>query len=214
MGGLAILLIVVFYIALAVWLVVRVVGWRRKTVVGLIAFLLPTADGYLGRKYVEHLCAKDGGLKIYRVVEGVEGVLGLAPDSSTLKRTGYRFIEYAGSFSDPQRAIRRIEQLPNGEVVESFDANPRASYQTRKDTVFRGLLTTGVAYDDYLVIERRTGESLARYREYRGGAGWAERFLGQFTGAGGAGGIECPRYGNHPGYEKLLLLVLKPTSLN
>ncbi|MGQ0509505.1 MAG: hypothetical protein ACT4P9_02740 [Betaproteobacteria bacterium] len=210
MGGLAILLIVVLYVALAVWLVVRAKGWRRKFAAGLIAFLLPTADGYIGRKYVEHLCAKDGGLKIFRVVEGVEGVLGLGPDRATLKRTGYRFIEYAGSFSDPKRAYRRLERLQDERYLEAFDTEAISKYEVLATRERFSAAIVQYAVSDDLVRDRQSAEVLARYRHIGGGAGWAERFLGQFTDAGGAGGISCPPYEERPGGERLAMMVLKP----
>lgn len=211
MGGLAILLIVVLYITLAAWLVVRAKGWWRKAAVGLIAFALPTADGYFGRKYVEHLCAKDGGLKVYRVVKDVEGVLGLAPDSQTLKRTGYRFIEYAGSFSDPKRAIRRIERLAEGQILEEFDAKPRARYAIERKlggTEF----PSNVAIADMQVRELASGEVIARFRKYSGGSGWAERFLASFTGAGYAQGTECAAPDQSMGPDELAMQALRPIS--
>lgn len=210
MGGLAILLIVVLYITLAVWLIVRMKGWRRKAVVGLIAFLLPTADGYLGRRYVEYLCAKDGGLKVYRVVKDVEGVLGLAPDSQTLKRTGYRFIEYAGSFSDPKRAIRRIERLPEGQILEGFDTKPRAKYAVEWKLGGTGF-PSNVAISDMQIRELASDEVMARFRKYSGGAGWAERFLASFTGAGYAQGTECAAPAQPIGPDELAIQALHAT---
>lgn len=210
MGGLAILLIGVLYIALAVWLIVRMKGWRRKAVVGLIAFLLPTADGYLGRKYVEHLCARDGGLKVFRVVKDVEGVLGLAPDRQTLKRTGYRFIELDRATVEPKRAYWRIERLPDGQVVEGFDSNPKAKYKVEK--IFGG---TGapfrVAISDLQIRALADGEVTARFRKYSGGAGWAERFLAHFTGAGYAQGVECAAPAQPVGPDELAMQSLHST---
>lgn len=212
MGGLAILLIVVLYITLAVWLVVRAKGWWRKVAVGLIAFALPTADGYFGRKYVEHLCAKDGGLKVYRVVKDVEGVLGLAPDSQTLKRTGYRFVEIERAAVDPKRAYRRLERLPDESILEAFDAAPMASYEVFSTHEQVAATIVRYAVSDDIVRDRKSAEVLVRYRHYGGGAGWAERFLGQFTDAGGAGGVSCPPYEDRPGGERLAMLVLKPVN--
>lgn len=209
MGGLAILLIVVFYISLAVWLVARVKGWGRRAVVGVIAFLLPTADGYLGRKYVEHLCAKDGGLKVYRVVEGVEGVLGLAPDSQTLKRTGYRFVEINRATVDPKRAFWRIERMPDGRIQEGFDAKPRAKYAIEGRLGGTGF-PMDVAISDMQVRELESGEVTARFRKYSGGAGWAERFLSQFTGAGYAQGTECKAPAHPVGPDELAMRALRP----
>lgn len=214
MGGLAILLIVVLYITLAVWLVVRVKGWRRKAAVGLIAFVLPTADGYFGRKYVEHLCAKDGGLKVYRVVQGVEGVLGLAPNRGTLQRTGYRFIEIGRAAADPNRTYRRIERLPDERFLEEFDSAPKAKYEIVSMHERISGVVVRYAISDDLVRDRQSAEVLVRYRRYGGGAGWAERFLGQFTDAGGAGGISCPPYEERPGGERLVLMGLMPAVAN
>lgn len=209
MGGLAILLIVVLYIALAVWLVVRAKGWWRRSVVGLIAFLLPTADGYLGRKYVEHLCAKDGGLQVYRVVKDVEGVLGLAPDSQTLKRTGYRFVEIDRATVDPKRAFWRIERMSDGQIQEGFDTKPKAKYTIEKKLGGTGF-PTRVAISDMQVRELASGEVTARFRKYSGGAGWAERFLAQFTGAGYAQGTECGAPAHPVGPDELAMQALHP----
>lgn len=211
MGGLAILLIVVLYIAVVTWLAFRVKRWSRKALLLLVAFLLPTADGYLGRKYVEHLCARDGGLKVFRVVDNVDGVLGLMPDKATLERTGFRFIEYEGSFSDPGRAYRRIERLADGEIVESFDTKPRAKYEPREKIVGRRLLTVEFGYADSMVVVRETGEVLVSYRRYGGGAGWAERFLAQFADSGYAAAVTCPPYEQQMVGEALFLAALKPT---
>lgn len=209
MGGLAILLIVVLYITLAVWLIVRANGWWRKAAVGLIAFVLPTADGYFGRKYVEHLCAKDGGLKVYRVVKDVEGVLGLAPDSQTLKRTGYRFIEIDRATVDPKRAFWRIERMPDGQIQQGFDATPKAKYTIEKQHSGTGF-PTRVAISDMQVRELESGEVTARFRKYSGGAGWAERFLAQFTGAGYAQGTECAAPAQPVGPDDLAMQALHP----
>ena len=75
------LFIVVVYVGVAVvlaWLLAR----RRQTpkakaiaaTLTLLVFaLIPTWDILPGRLYFNHLCATEGGLKIYKTVEGVEG---------------------------------------------------------------------------------------------------------------------------------------------
>jgi hypothetical protein len=174
--------------------------------------LLPTADSYLGMKYVEHQCAKDGGLTVFRVVENVDGVMGLAPDRATLEHTGFRFIELDRPSADPSRAYRRIERLPNGEIAESFASKAEAKYETRRATVWRHSLSVDFGYGDYVVVVRDTGEALVRYRVYRGGAGWALRFLGQFLDAGGVKAVTCPPFVQQVEYlgDALVLAALKP----
>jgi hypothetical protein len=209
MGGLAILLIVVAYIAAAMWVAFRVKGVWRKSAVVLIALLLPTLDGFLGRRYVEHLCARDGGLTVFRVVDNVDGVLGLAPDAPTLKRTGFRFIEIDRAAGDPSRAYRRIERLADGAVVESFDAVPRAKYGYRLRSVTRRALTFIYGYQDSEVIDLTSNEVLSRYRQFDGGFGWASRFLGSFADAGGPAAELCPPLEVRPGPEQLVASTLR-----
>ncbi len=61
MGGLAVVLLLVGYLALSVWLIAKVRGARAKLIVLAIALLLPTADAIVGRLYLKHLCAREGG---------------------------------------------------------------------------------------------------------------------------------------------------------
>ncbi len=210
MGGMAIALIVAVYLAVAVGLIFKAKNWKARLAIALIALLLPTADGYIGRRYVEHLCAKDGGLKVFRVVENVEGVLGFSTLRATFERMKYQFLEMDRPTVDQNKKYRRIERLPSGEIVEGFASKPLAKYKLER--IFGGgeMLTIGYSMIDDRVVVIETGEVLVRYRQYGGGAGWAERFLGQFTDSGHAGGALCPAFEDRVPGEELVRAVLKP----
>jgi hypothetical protein len=212
-GGLAILLIFAIYVVGALWLAYKVKRWPRKALVLVLAFLLPTADTFLGMTYVEHLCDRDGGLKVFRVVENVDGVLGLAPNKATLDRTGYRFIELdRRPAGDPSRSYRRVERLSSGEVAESFEASPKASYELVSEHRRVNLFLVQYGVLDDLVRDRVSGEVLARYRRIGGGAGLAVRFLGQFSDAGFAAAASCPPPNERVHMEALAILALKPVA--
>jgi hypothetical protein len=210
MGGLGILVILVAYVAAAVWLAMRARTWWRRVLVGAVAVLLPTTDAAIGRMVVRHLCGKDGGLAVYRVERNVEGVLGLAPNRATLERMGFRFIELDRGKADPGRAIRRIERMSDGEIVESFDSKPRAGFKVEQVLAGKTLLTTGYGTRDLQVSRMADGEVLARFRNYSGGTGWAESFLAQFTDAGVPTGTDCGTPATPVGPEEIVKLALKP----
>lgn len=71
--GLVILLIIAAYVAIAVVVVkaIKPTSWKLLAVVA--AVLVPTADAAIGRLYLAHICAAEGGLQVLRTVEAVEG---------------------------------------------------------------------------------------------------------------------------------------------
>lgn len=77
---------VLFFIGLYFFIAYKVVGAvKTKALKGLaivIFALIPTADAVVGRIYLQHLCATEGGLKINRVVNGVEGFISSGGDGS------------------------------------------------------------------------------------------------------------------------------------
>lgn len=105
MIGLGFLLALIVYLLIAVTLAV----WapraifntsRARTITGIAVLLtfvlIPTWDIIPGKLYFDHLCKTEGGLKIYKTVEGVEGLYqaegGSGVAQSTLKY-GYSFVE-------------------------------------------------------------------------------------------------------------------------
>lgn len=178
MGGLGFLLSILVYLAIAYW-VVRSIKARHFKWLALAFFvLLPTADAVVGRVYLKYLCAKEGGLKVYRVAEKVEGFMeeGATTDY-WVKQYGYRFTE--GIY--PSRRIHRVS-IRNGKVIWEENVTPQSQYRVRlvpfkvKGEVFGRSVW---------VVETVLGdEILATYTTIAFWGGWAERFLAGFSDGG------------------------------
>lgn len=77
MYGLAVIIVLYFYIRLAMWIAKKLVGkreskqwkWGVRAAVALIFVLIPTADSILGHLYFNHLCSTEAGVKVYQTVE-------------------------------------------------------------------------------------------------------------------------------------------------
>ena len=63
MGGLGILFVIVFYLAISLLLVIQVKPILAKLAIFLIAVLLPTADAVYGRYKLKQMCEAEGGGK-------------------------------------------------------------------------------------------------------------------------------------------------------
>lgn len=73
MGGLLVLVLIGLYVWGAYKIVRRTPPIWAKALVVIAAVLIPTADAVYGRYKLKQICAAEGGLRIYRVVEGVAG---------------------------------------------------------------------------------------------------------------------------------------------
>lgn len=93
MGGLAVLVIVGLYVFIA-YKVMKVVErkWLKAVVIG-VALLIPTADAIYGRIKLKRMCEAEAGLKVFRVVEHVEGFMASTADESWIKQYGFLFSE-------------------------------------------------------------------------------------------------------------------------
>lgn len=202
MGGLAVLLIIAAYVALAVVIVRAIKSTRWKLVAVVAAALIPTADAAVGRIYLGHLCTTDAGLKVYRVVEDVEGlVIEGATDAHLVKAYGYRFVEsrLAGS-----SAVNRFE-LVDGDL-RIFTSVPSKSQFRRRLIIENQRVLFPRVRDVVEVIH--SGETLAENTQISFRGGWAERLLGRFADAGPGSVAWCdvPRE-----YHLAILASLKPT---
>ncbi len=184
MGGLAILLLIGLYIGVAVWAVRRQKSTRNKVIALVIALLIPSADAIIGRIYLQHLCDTEGGLKVYRVVEGVEGFMEQgATTDYWVKNYGYQFTESKTSTGNNYRFSRQ-----NGKIIVEENIVPKSKYLVKFES--RGadnLFGRSV----YLIEEINSKELLAIDFAIFFGGGWAERFLAQFSDAGAGNVAFC-----------------------
>lgn len=172
MSGLLLLVLVAGYVWLVYRIIQRVPRWAKPLVV-IIAFLALTADDYLGRKKLEKMCEEQGGLHIYRTVEGVEGFnLGLwKPTPYWIKDKGYIFIE-GHYFSE---TVERLSISDNGEIKKENEVKPKSKYTirdyTKNDTPQRYYTTWRT------VILNQHNDILAETVIIGYEGGWTSRFI-------------------------------------
>jgi hypothetical protein len=122
MGGLLVLALIAGYIWGAAKLFKHVGPYWAKALVVVAAILIPTADAVYGRIKLKQMCEAEGGLHIYRVVEGAEGfdALSLGPDDEWILKYGYRFVE--GDEINGKKS--RLSLQPDGKVVREVGVTP------------------------------------------------------------------------------------------
>lgn len=204
MGGLGVLIVIGVYLAIAYKVVTTITSKKAKYAVMVFFVLLPTADALVGRLYLRHLCATEGGLKVYRVVENVEGfLLQDGTDGHWIKQYGFRFVE--GKRREPG-IVDRFERV-NDEIKIESKVLPKSEYRFRfvrgqdEDIFYRNQATVDVI---------RTGEVLATYTSYYFLGGWAERFLAGFSDAGPGTEARCEVWQPELLQSQSITAVLKP----
>jgi hypothetical protein len=176
MGGLAVLFLLSFYFVITVALVVKAKGLPYKVLALVIMLLIPTADAIYGRYKLKQMCAAEGGLKVYRVAEHVEGFMTSTADEIWIKKYGFQFSEGERSKGNYYRISKQNDQI----VVEE-NVTPKSHYQVR--SYHEGEQTLYLKYK-HVASLITSGEKLAEHTEIGFRGGWAERFLAAFSDAG------------------------------
>ncbi|MDP1695246.1 MAG: hypothetical protein Q8L34_06955 [Candidatus Woesearchaeota archaeon] len=189
MGGLAVLFLLGLYFVLTVVAIAKAKPVWVKGLVLLAALLIPTADAVYGRYKLKQMCAAEAGLKVYRVAHGVEGFMDDYGDY-WVKEGKYQFSE---DFPTNGKVTRYSKQ--NGQIVREDNVSPQSLYRVN-------LKRIGDTKDTYLrrqfVIDTIQGEILAADTQIAFNGGWAERFLAQFSDAGGGTVAWCANTKSNP----------------
>lgn len=205
MGGLAVLFFIALYLVIAFKVIGKFKASRYKWLVVALVVLIPSGDAVVGRLYLKYLCAEEGGLKVYRVAEHVEGFMDATftnGDDFWVKEHGYKYSEYAAVNG---LVVRYSSQ--NGQIVREEKVPPKSQYQVRY--VWNG--------DVFVRAEHRVEtvgglELLASYTGFSFHGGWAERFLAWFSDSGVANVATCDGDLSHVGiyeYEQAVTNSLK-----
>ena len=207
MGALLILWIAAIYLLLAVWITYKVRPWWVKSVVAIALLLIPTADAVYGRVRLRQMCEAEGGLKIYKTVEGVEGLYvdEFRPDPTWIGMYGYRFIEgkdYDGKYM-------RLSRGSDGKTVEEKNVVLRSQYRYEYSGGDFGI---GYAQGEKRILDLQTNEILARARNISYEGGWAERFIARFSGSRSGFAGACLEGAETMSLYKFVTETLKPTN--
>jgi len=205
MGGLAVLVLLGLY----VWGAYKLVRMARpawaRVLVTLAVVLVPTADAVYGRIKLRQMCAAEGGLKIYKTVEGVEGLYvdEFHPGPTWISMYGYRFVE--GKDYDGKHM--RLSLGSDGKIVEERYVTLRSRYGYEYSG---GDFGTGYAYGEKRIRDLKTGEILARARNLSYEGGWAERTIAAFSDARSGFVGACQEGANTISPRKITNETLKP----
>lgn len=166
MGGIGIIFFVAAYIYAAVWLFKRAPGaWLRGLVLAL-AVLIPAGDAVVGRIQLKHLCETEGGVKVFRVADHVEGLMDIWTTDYWVAVGGYQFVE-----GPPIKGLVTRYSRKNGQIVKEDRVFPISQYR-----VVSGLTSFNDNYlRDWYAVETTQGEVLATDTRiaFKGGVGRA-----------------------------------------
>lgn len=201
MGGLLVLALIAGYIWCAAKLFKHAGSYWAKALVVAAVILIPTADAVYGRIKLRQMCEAEGGLHIYRVVEGVEGfdALSLGPDDEWILKHGYRFVE--GVELGGKRS--RVSLQPDGKTVREVGVTPITEYIFEWD---EGDSRDVFDRSGTHIRVRSTGEILSRYVNINYAGGWFERFVNGLYASRGTAGTCGPVVSVH----ELVAKTLKP----
>ena len=201
MGGLLFFFLIGLYIWVASKFVRRARPWWGKVVLVLVFILIPTADAFYGRIRLKQMCEAEGGLKINRVVKGVDGFYAPHIQLYWLLDRGYQYVEYGAD------EFVRTTRDPAGKRIEQHVA--------RLDSLYAFEISVdrqpGFVFEKLLVKDRHTQEVLGTSTNIAFYGGWAERFLGSIADSGPLRVGQCSD--DYPENEINLLIasVLIPT---
>jgi len=175
MGGLALIFFIGLYIFIARKLFKRFDGSRYKWLVIVLIVLVPTGDAVVGRLYLKKLCAEEGGLKVYRVAEHVEGFMNNDRE--------YWIEEYGYQFSEdlPSNGVTTRYSKQNGGIVREVKVSPESQYRLllkhfdQKKTY---------RYSQYLIEEIASGEILATQTQIGFNGGWVDKLIAAISDGG------------------------------
>lgn len=204
MGGLAALFFIGLYIAIAYWVFKRCGGSNVRWLVLAVAVLIPSGDAVVGRLYLKQLCAEEGGLKVYRVAEHVDGFMDDYRDY-WVKAGKYQFTE---EFPVNGKVIRYSKN--NGQIIREDNVLPQSQYRVRLQHM--GDVHDRYLRNMYLVESIPNGEILATDTQIAFNGGWAERFIALFSDAGGGTVAWCTNTELDPvaRHRRLVTTALKP----
>jgi len=210
MIGVGFFLALLFYIVLA-WLVARWVSRKllevkkyqtiAKIVILVVFTLIPTWDIIPGKLYFNHLCETEGGLKIYKTVEGVEGFYhfpGTEFWQEALNQYGYKYLE-AGAEPSFYRYSLQKGNLAKENISE---LSSRYGVQVIGDTWQP--LKFNVNKYEIVITDIQTNDRLAVMKRFSHGGNWLQRRFKPLLGRGG----HCP---SEPDYRAFFTNTLKPS---
>lgn len=203
MGGLAVLALLGLYIFLAITVFQAAKTTSAKVIAVLLILLIPTADAIYGRIKLQQMCKAEGGLKVYRGAQGVEGFMYDFADERWITQYGYKFLEVDEYPGESEYEAKRIGLKKytrffnnNGQIEREEGVIYKSKYRfkTRNLNYHPAIVDEKRSYDRFQdsIEDIATSEVLATYTSIDFNGGWAERLIALFSDAGGGAVASCP----------------------
>ena len=202
MTGLIVLGILLAYIAIGVGIAVLAKGvWKVVVIAAFI--LIPTWDIVPGKIALAHYCDKEGGIKIYRSIDGVEGFLSLDGEAyeEYFKHFGYKYVEITKPGRDPRTSkvvnteYARVTLGSDGRLKEEKVDRPLSRYAYKEaPRLGEGRMAFGIVRNIDSILDLRTNEVLATRTEIYWRGNWLQRYASPILGAGGYCGKDLSEY--------------------
>lgn len=151
-----------------------------KFVTAATFVLIPTWDIIPGKLYFNHLCNTEGGIKIYKTVEGVEGFyyeVGTAPGREVLDTYGYKFVEGAAGGD----TVYRYTLDANGRIVRKDIDKPVSRYGVKSE---RHPPKWNTKRHEKLITDRQTKDILAVRTQFEYLGNWLQQKFNPLLGGG------------------------------
>lgn len=193
MTGLIVLGVLLAYIAIAIGTASLVKGAWRVLVIAVF-ILIPTWDIIPGKIALAHYCEKEGGIRIYRSVDGVEGFLSLNGGvyEEYFKLYGYKYVEIANSVRDPRtgRGVNveyiRATLGDDGKVKKEKIDHPLSRYAYKAASrTGEGRMAFGLVRNIDSISDLQTNEIMATRTEIYSRGNWLQRYVSPILGSGG-----------------------------
>jgi hypothetical protein len=212
MTGLVVLGILLAYIAIAVGIASLVKGAWRALVIAVFV-LIPTWDIIPGKVALAHYCEKEGGIRIYRSVDGVEGFLSLGGGvyEEYFKLYGYKYVEIAKPVRDPRAGHSvsteyiRATLGDDGKVKNEKIDRPLSRYAYKEaPRIGEGRMDFGLVRNIDSILDLQTNEIMATRTEIYSRGNWLQRYVSPILGSGGY----CER--DRSEYKKFYVGTIRP----
>lgn len=171
MGGLLVFALFGLYLWLSYLLARRINPIWLKALTVVVLVLIPTADAVYGRVKLKQMCEAEGGLKIYRTAEEVEGFyIDRDPTMDWITKHGYIFIE--GRLASGK--LMRISRNQDGTTREEGNVTLRSRYTYE---LIGNRIGLGYSSEEQRIRDTRTNEILSRNINFSYEGGLVERFI-------------------------------------
>ena len=201
MIGLIFLLVLAIYVG-AAWFIVKALSSKKaKYTVIAVFVLIPTWDVVPGWLYLQYLCKTEGGVKVYKSVEGVEGFFDKSQNMlgrDAVLKYGYKFME-----GEESGALYRYSVDQNGQLQREKIDEPTGKYGVQASDYH---LPFNITKYDHTIVDFQTQEKLAVSVTFYRAGNWIQQIAKQLLG----GGASCPSQHITTIYKLFYLDTLKP----